>query len=91
MALKSQHWAIGCDGVIATLEGAVCILDLAKEACPIAPAQAAFGCVSTLLTVIKVWFPLSCSDAKLPVHTRAQGSMANKDEQQLATGHPLAW
>jgi hypothetical protein len=48
------------DGVIPALERmdtAVGLLDVAKHACGIPPARAAFGSVSGLLTMIRVHFP----------------------------------
>ena len=43
--------------MISTLDGLIQVLDLAKDTCGIPPAQAAFGAVSILLTMIRVCHP----------------------------------
>jgi len=48
------------DGVLSSLNVAIEALNLAKEVSVIAPAKAAFGSVSVLLTMIRVCFLLSC-------------------------------
>jgi hypothetical protein len=58
----------GIDGTLFALDTAITFLDVAKDMCPIVPAQVAFGCVSTLLNVIRVRFPPSCEDVKFPAH-----------------------
>ena len=45
------------DRMISTLDGLIQVLDLAKDTCGIPPAQAAFGAVSILLTMIRVCHP----------------------------------
>ena len=57
----------GRDGVLSTLNVTIEVLNLAKEICSIAQAKAAFGSVSVLLAMIKVWF-LPSFDHGLPVH-----------------------
>ena len=46
------------DGVLSTLDVAIQTLDLAGGACGMIPAQVVFGAASTLLTMIRVRFPL---------------------------------
>jgi hypothetical protein len=53
MSATSQQFK-GSDGALLTLNAAIDILNLAKDACGIPPAQAAFGAVSILLAVIRV-------------------------------------
>ena len=48
----------GLDGVLAALDVLIQALSLAKDACSIPPAQAAFGSASVVLTKIRVLFPL---------------------------------
>ena len=47
----------GRDNTISTLDGLIQVLGLAKDTCGIPPAQAAFGAVSALLTIIRVCPP----------------------------------
>jgi hypothetical protein len=53
------------DGALVTLNAAIDILNLAKDACGIPPAQAAFGAVSILLTMIRVSSLQFCGDGLL--------------------------
>ena len=55
------------DGVFSTLDGFIQVLSIAKDACGIPPAQAAFGAASALLTTIRVRFPLFYGD-ELQIH-----------------------
>jgi len=55
----------GGDGTLSSLNVAIETLNLAKEAVGIAPAKAAFGIVSILLTMVRVCFLLSCGDEPL--------------------------
>jgi hypothetical protein len=57
----------GRDRVLSALDIVIQGLDIAKDSCGIPPAQAAFGVVSALLTMIKVHFPLPC-DKLRPTH-----------------------
>ena len=57
----------GRDGLISSLNVTVEALNLAKEISGIAPAKAAFGSVSALLTMIRVCF-LPFYDDELRVH-----------------------
>ena len=50
------------DGVISTLDVFIQILDIAKNACGIPPAQVAFGSASVLLAMIRVRSPSLCED-----------------------------
>lgn len=56
------------DGVLTTLKVVIRGLDLAKDACGFPPAQAVFGSVSALLTIIMVRFPLVLRDDELLTH-----------------------
>ena len=56
------------NGTISSLNVAIDTLNLARDISGIAPAQVAFGSVSTLLTMIRVRFALFCTD-KLLVDT----------------------
>ena len=47
----------GRDRTISALDGFIQVLDLAKDACGIPPAQAAFGAANILLTMIRARFP----------------------------------
>ena len=64
------------DGVVPTLDVAIGVVNLAKDISGIAPAQAAFGCVSTLLTMIRVTFPSSA--ARYLRFTHSQDSVVNE-------------
>ena len=48
----------GRDVVLSTLDVVILGLNLAKDACPIPPAQIALGSASVILTIIRVCFPL---------------------------------
>ena len=50
----------GRDRAVSTLNALIQILNIAKDACAIPPAQVAFGSVSVLLTMIRVRSPLFC-------------------------------
>jgi len=56
------------EGVISLLNVTIEALNLAKEISSVTPAKAAFGSVSTLLTMVKVRLLLFCNDL-LQVHT----------------------
>ena len=60
----------GRDSVLSALNIAIEALNLAKDISTIAPAQAVFGSVSILLTMIRVRF-LSFSDDTLQTHARS--------------------
>ena len=60
----------GRDSVLSALNIAIEALNLAKDISTIAPAQAVFGSVSILLTMIRVRF-LSFSDDTLQAHARS--------------------
>ena len=60
----------GRDTVLSALNIAIEALNLAKDISTIAPAQAVFGSVSILLTMIRVRL-LSFSDDTLQVYTRS--------------------
>lgn len=55
MASTSQR-PKGRDGLLATFDVFIQSLSLAKDACGILPAQAAFGSACVLLTMIRVRF-----------------------------------
>jgi hypothetical protein len=57
----------GRDDALSSLNMAVDAINLAKDIVDIAPAKAAFGSVSALLTMIRVRFFLFCND-ELQVH-----------------------
>ena len=57
----------GRDRVLSSLNVAIDALNLAKDVSGIPPAQAAFGAVSALLTMIRVHLLLFCDD-ELWVH-----------------------
>jgi len=52
----------GREGTISALNAATEAMNLAENLSSIAPAKAVFGSVSTLLTMIRVCFLLSCKD-----------------------------
>ena len=66
MTSKSQQ-PEGRDGTLSTLDVAIDVMNFAKGVSVIAPAQAAFGSVSAILTMIRVHSFLFCGD-RLPVH-----------------------
>jgi hypothetical protein len=76
MALASQR-PKGRDGVLSTLDVVIQTLNLAKDACGIPPAQAVFGSVSALLTMIRVRFPHSAVNFLL---TYIQDTVANNQD-----------
>ena len=57
MAATSQPQK-GRDVILPTLDVFIQALNIAKDACGIPPAQIALGSASTLLTMIRVCFPL---------------------------------
>ena len=61
MASMSQQ-PKGPDGVLSTLDLFIQALNFAKDTCGIPPAQAAFGSVSAVLTMIRVRFSPLCED-----------------------------
>ena len=54
---SETHRQEGRDSALSRLNMAIDTLNLAKDVCSIAPAQAAFGVASTLLTMIRVRGP----------------------------------
>ena len=54
--------------VLSSLNAAIDALSLAKELSSATPAKAVFGFVSVLLAMIRVGFPLFCTET-LQVHT----------------------
>jgi hypothetical protein len=67
MASTSQQQK-GRDRVLLTLDVFIQALNIAKDACGIPPAQIALGSASTLLTMIRVRFPLFLSKHQLLTH-----------------------
>ena len=61
MASESQGTK-GRDRLLSALEIVIQGLNLAKDTCGFPPAQAAFGSVSALLTMIRVRFPTLCDE-----------------------------
>ena len=61
---RPKRW----ENVISALNAAIDATNLAEKASRIAPAKAVFGFVTTLLTLIKVCFPLPRHDL-FYVHT----------------------
>ena len=59
----------GRDGIISALDVFIQVLNIAKDACGVPPAQAAFGSAGVLLTMIRVRFPLLCG-GDLLTHVR---------------------
>ena len=68
----------GRDGAIQALDLFIQILDTAKNACGIPPAQVAFGSACVLLTMIRVSRPLSAKPGFS--HTSVQNTMANSQD-----------
>ena len=66
MASDSQRQE-GRDSTLSKLNLAIDTLSLAKDVSTIAPAQAAFGAVCALLTILRVTVLLFCVDG-LPTH-----------------------
>jgi hypothetical protein len=64
MASTSQP-SKGRDAVLPTLDVFIQALNIAKDACGVPPAQIALGSAGTLLTMIRVSFPLLREDAPL--------------------------
>ena len=60
----------GQNGVLSSLNVAIEVLNIAKDVSGIAPAQAVFGSVSILLTMIRVRF-LPFSDDTLQVYMQS--------------------
>jgi hypothetical protein len=66
----------GRDVVLPTLDVFIQALDIAKGACGIPPAQIALGSASTLLTMIRVRFPVLREDDLLThVHLGHDGQL----------------
>lgn len=78
MATESPQ-SKGRERVLTALDTLIQILDVAKDACGIPPAQAAFGITSALLTIIRVRPPLLWNYG-LPLMTLIQDTMANKQD-----------
>ena len=55
---SETHRQEGQDSALSRLNVAIDTLNLAKDICSIAPAQAAFGAASALLTMIRVRGPI---------------------------------
>ena len=68
------------ENALSLLDVTIGALNLAKDACGIPPAQAAFGSVSILLTMIRVRFPLLSDDLSQQKFTCNQDSMANRTD-----------
>lgn len=68
--MSSKYKRKGRNGVPLMLATAIQPLNLAKDVCPIAPAQVAFGSASALLTMIRVGLPLLSNDGLL-VHVQS--------------------
>ena len=66
MASEAQR-PEGQDGTLSRLNVAIDTLNLAKDVCSIAQAQAAFGAASGLLTMIRVHGFIFCDDG-FPTH-----------------------
>ena len=64
MASTSQRQD-GRDAVLPTLDVFIQVLNIAKDACGILPAQVAFGSASALLAMIRVHSPLLRKDELL--------------------------
>ena len=77
MASASQR-PRGRDGVLSTLDVIIQGLNLAKDTCGVLPAQAAFGSVSALLTMIRVCSP--CHNVMSSWLTFFQDFVANKQD-----------
>lgn len=60
MTSKKSHQPKGRDHILSTLHRLIQTLDVVKDACSIAPAQAVFCSVSILLTMIRVCPLSSC-------------------------------
>jgi hypothetical protein len=58
----NPHRPKGRDGALSSLNMAIDAMNLAKDIVDIAPAKAAFGSVSALLTMIRVCFFLLYND-----------------------------
>ena len=67
------------ENALSLLDVAIGALNLAKDVCGIPPAQAVFGSVSILLSMIRVRFPPP-SDDLFRTLTRNQDSMANRSD-----------
>ena len=65
--MASSQQPDGRDGVISTLDVFIQVLNIARGACGIPPAQVAFGSAGVLLAMIRVRSPLSYED-ELPRH-----------------------
>lgn len=65
MASKAQEHE-GCSGTLLALDAVIQALNIAKDACGILPAQAAFSSVVALLTMVRVRVSLLRNDELLP-------------------------
>ena len=72
MASASQRQK-GRDRALSALDIVIQGLNLAKDTCGIPPAQAAFGSVSALLTMIRVLSPLPCDEPLIHAHLGHHG------------------
>jgi hypothetical protein len=63
MASSQQQTAR--DSVLSTLDVSIQALNFAKDSCGIPPAKIAFGSASVLLTMIRVYILVLCSEAPL--------------------------
>jgi len=77
MAAKPQR-AKGQDGTLSTLNVAIEVLNLAKEAASVTPAKVVFGSVSILLTMIRVGF--FSPSHRCCMLTYGQDSMLNESD-----------
>ena len=69
----------GRDRVFLTLDVLIPIVDVAKNACAIPPAQVAFGCVSVLLVMIRVCSLIAFYGYGISFHI-FQDTMANEQD-----------
>ena len=77
MASESPS-STGRDRGISTLDGLIQVLDLAKDACGVPPAQVVFASVSALLTMIRVYSLLFCN--RILLAHFIQDSIVNKGD-----------
>ena len=79
MDAKSSKRQKRKENALSLLDVAIGTLNLAKDVCGIPPAQAVFGSVGILLTMIRVRFPLFSDDLSRRF-IRNQDSMANRTD-----------
>ena len=77
----------GRDAVLPALDVLIQALNIAKDACGIPPAQIALGSASTLLSLIRVSFPILCKFEHLPMSF--QDTMVN-DQDYVQLGRSCA-